>query len=148
MHPNFSITTNVDSSYLVVANRFDITLFENLAPAFPKIKVLRFDGCHKGNEVHIEMNLFITKQYWNALVIEQSKSADEWYFVDKGIVLPFPLRFWQHRHIIKRQENDTSNIIDAIEYKTGFLILDFLMLPFFYAQFAARKPIYKKYFSK
>jgi ligand-binding SRPBCC domain-containing protein len=144
----FSITTNVDAHYLAIAERFDLKLFEALAPPFPKVKVLRFDGCHKNSEVHIEMNLFVIKQQWHAVVIEQGESADEWYFIDQGKILPAPLKFWKHRHRILRQTNEKSHIIDEIEYKTGFLLLDYLMYPFFYAQFAARKPIYRKYFSK
>jgi ligand-binding SRPBCC domain-containing protein len=145
---NFSISTNVNSAYLTIAERFDLQLFEALAPPFPKVKVLRFDGCHKGSQVHIEMNLFIAKQQWHALVIEQGESAGEWYFIDQGNVLPTPLTFWKHRHLVLRQKDGTSNIVDEIEYKTSFLLLDYLMYPFFYAQFAARKSIYKKYFSK
>jgi ligand-binding SRPBCC domain-containing protein len=144
----FSISTNVAQSYLEVAQKFDLQLFEALAPPFPKVKVVRFDGCKKGDEVRIEMSILGLKQQWNALIVEQAENDTEWYFIDEGTALPFPLKYWRHRHRVVHQTDGTSRIIDEITYQTPFRIMDFLTFPLFYLQFAARKPIYQKYFSK
>ena len=142
------IETHVKASYLEVAKGFDLALFEALAPSFPKVQVLRFDGCEKGNQVWIAMNLIFFKQQWNAIIIDNQQSESEWSFMDEGIVLPFPLKSWKHHHRVLKKEDGGSIVIDSIEYRTFSKIVDYLCYPLFYLQFSARSPIYKKIFSK
>jgi ligand-binding SRPBCC domain-containing protein len=59
--------------------------------------------------------------------------------------LPFFLSYWQHTHRIRRQGEHTA-ITDDIQFKTPFLLFDFLMYPVLYAQFLYRKPVYKRLF--
>ena len=143
----FTISTNVQKSYKQVFQGFDESLFLALAPPFPKVKLLRFDGCKKGDEVHLELNLIFFKQRWDAEIIESGELENELYFIDKGAQLPFFLKKWKHHHRIIGHENGTSDIVDAIEYTTPFFLFDYLMFPVLYLQFAARKPIYKRLFN-
>ncbi len=145
---NFSIKTSVKAHYLDVAKGFTLELFKALAPAFPRVKVLRFDGCEKGHQVWIELNLFLFKQRWDTHIVENGQNEQEWYFIDEGTVMPFPLKTWKHIHQVLNQADGTSQIVDNIYYSTGSKILDYLMFPLFYQQFSARGPIYKKIFLK
>lgn len=140
------ITTDVKKDYLAVAAGFNLDLFKALAPPFPKVTVQRFDGCITGHQVWIQLNIFGFKQQWNAKIVEHGQTDAQWYFIDEGTTLPFPLRYWRHRHIIQKTDSG-SIIIDDIEFRTPLKILDFLFYPLFWLQFAMRKPIYRKIFS-
>lgn len=140
------IKTEVGQAYDEVFRRFDEQLFLALKPPLMPLKLLRFDGCTTGDEVHIELGAGPFKTRWDALIIENGADDQEHYFIDKGVQLPFFLKTWQHRHRILKT-NTGSMIIDDIYYQTPFGLLDYLMYPIMYLQFYARKPVYKKYFS-
>jgi ligand-binding SRPBCC domain-containing protein len=141
------IKTTVEQDYKTVFNRFDKDLFLALKPPFLPLTLRQFDGSMKGDEVKITLGKGFFSQDWDALIIEQSESADEIYFIDKGIKLPFFLKKWTHRHRILNLKNGQSEIIDDIEYFTPLgKIMDFLMFLVIYAQFWLRKPVYKRYF--
>lgn len=131
----------------VVWANFNEKLFCNLSPPFPPAKLLRFDGSQPGDEVHVELNFGLFKQTWVSLVTEQIQSPEEIYFVDEGIELPFFLRIWRHKHRIARRGTG-SCIIEEIEFRTPFLLMDYLMYPVLYGQFAYRKPVYQRIFGK
>lgn len=140
------ITTNVNQNYKTVFQGFTKTLFLALAPPFPKVNLLRFDGCEKGDQVHLEIDMIFFKQRWDADIIESSERKNEHYFIDNGSKLPFFLKTWRHHHRIIGKENNSTDIVDDFEYTTPFFLFDYLMYPVFYLQFAARSPIYKKVF--
>jgi ligand-binding SRPBCC domain-containing protein len=125
---------------------FDKSLFKRLSPPFPPVRLLRFDGSHKGDTVSMELNFLFFRQQWTSLIVEQETTQDEIFFIDKGIKLPFFLKYWKHKHRMLREENGTV-IADEIEFRTPFEFLDYLLYPFLWAQFAYRKPIYKRVFS-
>ncbi|MCU0391818.1 MAG: hypothetical protein MUE81_11930 [Thermoflexibacter sp.] len=141
------IKTYVSQPILSVWQGFNETLFLKLAPPFPPMKLLRFDGSEKGNEVHIRLNFILFKQKWISLITENVKTEDQIYFIDEGIKLPFFLKYWKHKHrIIKHIDNEKhtqSIIIDEIEFKS---IFGWLIYPVLYLQFWNRKKIYRKIF--
>jgi ligand-binding SRPBCC domain-containing protein len=143
-----NIQTPVRQPIEQVWNGFDESLFSKLAPPFPPVNLLRFDGSEKGNEVHLELNLLITKQLWISLITENEKTESEIYFIDMGIKLPFFLTFWQHKHRIVKaidlEKQTQSLIIDEIEFRSPF---GFLIYPALYLQFLYRRPIYQKIFT-
>ncbi len=130
---------------LKVWDGFDESLFVKLSPPFPFVKLLQFDGSTKGDRVGLELNFILFKQKWISDIIDNGKNEDQIYFIDKGVVLPFFLKKWQHRHILKKYGEGTK-IIDDIEYSTGTFLTDILMFPALYLQFLYRKPVYKKIF--
>lgn len=142
---NLKITTTVKQSPDKVWEGFNEDLFEALAPPFPPVKLLRFDGSLKGDEVHLELNFLLFKQQWNSLITQQEQSDSEIFFVDEGMKLPFFLKAWRHKHRIIKQGSGAA-IIDDITYQTPFKILDWMMYPAMWLQFAYRKPIYQKLF--
>lgn len=144
---NFSVRTKIpNTTKEAVMKGLDRSLFLRLAPPFPKLKLLRFDGSERGNEIHLKLNFIFYKKIWISLVTEHGSNEQEIYFVDEGIALPPPLQFWQHRHFIFQVGPDVE-LEDNITYRSRNKGLDILLRPFFYFVFAYRKPIYKKYLS-
>ncbi len=140
------ITTIVAQNYKIVFEGFTGELFLALAPPFPPVNLLRFDGCKKGDIVELELNMILFKQRWDALIIESGERDNEVFFTDIGTKLPFFLKTWKHFHRIVQNADQTTSIVDDFEYTTPFLVLDYLMYPVLYAQFAWRKPIYRRLF--
>jgi ligand-binding SRPBCC domain-containing protein len=141
-----TIETPVNQDYLQVKEGFNETLFKKLSPPFPPVKLLRFDGSTKGDLVTLELNFIFFKQKWTSEIMEDLTTDKEFYFIDKGIELPFFLKKWTHKHrIVKDGEN--SMIRDEIDYQAPFWVLTWLLYPAMLLQFAYRKPIYKKIFS-
>ncbi|GAB3166381.1 SRPBCC family protein [Telluribacter humicola] len=139
------INTPVSAPIRKVWEGFDKSLFLKLNPPFPPVRLLRFDGSHKGDTVSVELNFLLFRQQWTSLITEQESDQEEIFFIDKGIKLPFFLTYWRHKHRLLR-DNTGTVIADEIEYRTPFTILDYLMYPILWAQFAYRKPIYRKAF--
>jgi ligand-binding SRPBCC domain-containing protein len=139
------IRTSVHQSYRQVWAGFDRNLFLRLNPPFPPVQVLRFDGCHTGDEVHLELDFLLFRQTWKSKIVDQQMSAEEIYFVDEGFQLPFFLKYWRHRHRILRRGSQ-AEIVDDIAFRTPFFLFDYLLYPVMYLQFAYRKPIYRKVF--
>ncbi|SHI46789.1 Ligand-binding SRPBCC domain-containing protein [Hymenobacter daecheongensis DSM 21074] len=128
---------------------FTRELFLALAPPFPKFKLHRFDGCRRGDQVEIELFIGPLTQRWTSLITDHGQRPDgTLYFVDEGQQLPAPLRFWRHRHLIEPGPQGSSVIVDAIEFRTASPMLNALLYPAMWAQFAWRKPIYRRVFGR
>jgi ligand-binding SRPBCC domain-containing protein len=143
----FAIVTEVSANLQKVWDNFNENLFQALAPPFPPIRLLRFDGSLKNDEVHLELNFLLFKQVWISRIIEQTDSNNEIYFVDEGIKLPFFLGYWRHKHLLQATANGTR-IIDDITFEAPIKALSWLLFPVLYVQFLYRQPIYKRYFNK
>ena len=126
---------------------FTRSLFEALAPPFPRLRVLRFDGCRTGDKVEIELDTVVKRLPWTSLITDDGVRPDgTHFFIDEGQVLPPPLRYWRHHHRIEPDPNGGSVIVDDLEYRTASRLLDALIYPAMWAQFAWRKPIYRRWF--
>lgn len=139
------ISTKVKQDYKTVFSKFNRELLEKLTPPMIPFELLKFDGCTDGDEIHILLNILGIDQLWITDIVETSEDKEEIYFVDQSSKLPFFLSFWRHKHRILSQKNG-SQIIDEIEYKTPFFLLDYLCYPVMYMQFYYRKHIYKDEF--
>ncbi|TGE20750.1 hypothetical protein E5K00_22480 [Hymenobacter aquaticus] len=126
---------------------FTRELFLALAPPFPSFRLHRFDGCRTGDQVEIELITGPVHQHWTSLITGHGQLPDgTHYFIDEGQRLPAPLRYWRHRHLVEPGPQGGSVIVDAIEYRTVSPLLDALLYPALWAQFAYRKPIYRRVF--
>ena len=145
----FSIITKVNKNYKEVFEGFDEKLFIKLAPPFPKVSLQRFDGSNIGNKVIIKLHFIFFSQIWESEITDKKEEENEIFFVDEGIKLPFFLKKWKHKHIIKQDENNINKslIIDDIYFQTPFKLFNFIMFPAIWLQFAYRKPIYKRFFN-
>lgn len=140
------LRTSVHQSYQEVWKGFNEPLFRRLNPPFPPVRVIRFDGCLKGDTVELELNFFLFKQRWKSEIVEQQTGDTEIFFIDQGVKLPFFLSYWRHRHRIIKDGEHTV-IADEIEFRTPFFLTDYLFYPLLYGQFLYRKPVYRKVFS-
>ncbi len=140
-----TISTTVNQSWQQVKAGFTEKLFLSLNPPFPPVKLLQFDGCHKGDVVSLELNFLLFKQTWESLITADETGEEHFQFIDEGVKLPFFLKRWTHRHRIEQSGAGTA-IIDDIEYSTGTWLTDLLFWPVLYGQFAYRIPIYKRFF--
>ncbi len=141
------IKTRIEKNFQLVFSKFNIELFRALKPPFVKLEVERFDGCKKGDEVHLNMVTFGKKQRWVSHITGDFQGDYEIYFVDVGVVLPPPLKKWTHIHRVQKINELASYIVDDIEYTSGNVALDLLLYPALYAMFFYRVPIYKSEFA-
>jgi len=139
------IETRVDQDPEKVWAGFDRELFLSLSPGFPKIELKRFDGCKKGDEVHLELAFPFFKQEWNSLIIESGLEDQGYYFIDQGIKLPFFLTYWEHKHRILPSDGG-SLIVDDIFYKAYNPVFERLLFPNLWLSFYQRKSKYQKRF--
>jgi ligand-binding SRPBCC domain-containing protein len=141
------LRTHVAATPAQVSAGFTRELFLALAPPFPPFQLLRFDGCQRGDEVHIQMGVGPLSTRWNSLITDHGTTADgTYYFVDEGQLLPTPLRYWQHRHLMQPAPDGGCYIVEDIEYRTASTVLDRLLWPVMWAQFVWRRPIYQRWF--
>ena len=139
------IKTRIEKNYQVLFSKFTIDLFKALKPPLIHLEVLRFDGCKKGDEIHLKMDLFGKfNQSWVSHITDAFRSDYEIHFVDEGAVLPPPLLKWKHIHRIEKINELASFIVDDIEYSTGNKVTDIAIYPALYLMFLYRKPIYKR----
>jgi ligand-binding SRPBCC domain-containing protein len=88
-----------------------------------------------------------TKVTWSSLITEDKLTADEWFFIDEGVKMPFGLHYWQHKHRVKKINEESCEIIDEISFDTRNEFLNYLLFPFLWGMIFYRKPFYQKYLS-
>jgi ligand-binding SRPBCC domain-containing protein len=142
------IKTRIEKNYQLLFSKFNIDLFKALKPPFVNLVVERFDGCKKGDEVHLKIDLFGKfNQKWISHITSEFRGDYEIYFVDEGAQLPPPLKKWKHIHRIEKIHELASYIVDDIEYTSGNMALDLAIYPALYLMFLYRIPIYKRVLS-
>ena len=144
---HIKLSTTVNGNYLEVYSRFDADLFKALSPPWGGLKILEFSGSKKGDRVHLELNIPF-KAKWIGIIAEDGMDHEKAWFVDEGEVLPFGLKKWKHRHIIKKIDEKHCHIVDDIEYKTSFKLWSWILYMPLYMMFWMRKSVYRSYFSK
>jgi ligand-binding SRPBCC domain-containing protein len=143
---HLKLKTKVNQNFLSVKEGFNEKLFLSLNPPFPPVKLKEFGGCNKGDKVHLELNFILFKQDWISDITFDNTTNTIFEFIDEGTKLPFFLKSWKHHHIVTKIDENNSDIIDDIEFKSPFRLMDFLLFPVLWLQFAYRKPIYKRIF--
>lgn len=139
--------SKVNARYEKVAGDFGEDLFTFLLPPRFVASLVAYEGSAPGSRVHIRFKLPLPSE-WISIIKSEDKTEDRYVFVDEGEKLPFPLKKWKHIHsVVKRGEN-TTEIIDNMNFSTGSGFLDFLIYPFLYLAFYPRKKQYKKYFER
>lgn len=145
---NIYLHTLVEQPFSNVVSGFDRDLFQALKPPLMELNLKQFDGCKKGDTVHLEMGIGIIRQEWISLITYDNLTESQFKFIDKGTLLPPPLKEWTHQHIVNALEDGSSEIIDNIDYSTGKKWLNILIYPAMYILFWLRKPVYRKYFQE
>lgn len=143
---HLKLITKVSQDFLAVKEGFNEKLFLSLNPPFPPVVLKEFGGCAEGDKVHLELNFIFFKQDWISEITFDNTSDKVFEFIDEGTQLPFFLKYWKHHHIVEKTKGNQSYIIDDINFKSPFKLMDFLLFPVLWLQFAYRKPIYKRIF--
>ncbi len=119
---------------------FNEKLFTYLLP--PGAKLIRFDGSKKGDIVHLQLPGL---GEWVSNIIHHEEGEKSCHFVDVGVKLPMPIKYWKHKHIVHADGNH-SLIEDNMEFSSGLKTFDYLLFPFMYFAFLPRVRQYKRYF--
>jgi ligand-binding SRPBCC domain-containing protein len=143
---NVRISTQVPGDFRQVMARFDRELFEALAP--PNLEIVRFDGSRSGDRVHIRLHFPGFALEWVSRIVEAAETESEAWFVDEGEKLPFFLTSWRHVHRVAAAGPGQSRIEDDITFSSPRWLPAWLVWPTLYLQFAARGPLYRRFFSK
>lgn len=141
---NFKIKTPLKKDFKTVFAGFDQQLFEFLLPPKSVAKLIAFGGSKKGDIVHIGF-LLPYKAEWISEITHDEQNENECIFIDEGMQLPFGLKTWTHKHIV-RKEGNGSVIVDDITFTCANQLLTLLFYPIWYMAFSGRKKQYKKYF--
>lgn len=137
------IKTRIEKNYQVIFSKFNLNLFKALKPPILNLVVERFDGCKKGDEIHLKIDLWgKLNQKWISHITEDSRNDYEINFVDVGTLLPPPLKKWKHTHRIEKINELASFVVDDINYTSGNKVIDLAIFPALYLMFLCRKPIY------
>ncbi len=140
--------TPIERPYLEVRDGFNQKLFEVLKPPGVGLDVDRFDGCKKGDEFSLAISMMGQKQKWQGVVTADETTPDEWYFIDEGKVLPWPLTAWKHIHRVVKVSENSSKIIDDITFEVATPWLLPFVAPGLWLTFAIRPYKYQQYFRK
>lgn len=143
-----TFTTPVPGNVRQVFAGFNRNLFQALKPPFMTMELTRFDGTQLGSWVEVRTGMGkLLSSKWSNLVVERADSDIESYFIDEGRTLPFPFKQWRHKHRVIHERGYVL-IVDELNYRTRFWILDLIMWPVMLLFLVIRNPVYKKYFGK
>jgi len=127
----------------------DQRLFEALIPRFPRTELVRYDGQTQGSIVWMRLHLpLLPAQDWRTTLTEVQDNGRQAWFIDESDLLPFFLARWHHRHVVASAGDTHSTIIDDVTFDTPWWLPAWLLFPVLWAQFAARKPAYRRYFAR
>jgi ligand-binding SRPBCC domain-containing protein len=93
------------------------------------------------------MDFLLLKTTWSSIITDFQESESENFFIDEGVKMPFGLTYWQHKHSVKKLTDASSAVVDTIQFKSKFFLLDYLLYPLFYGMILYRIPIYQKLLS-
>ena len=145
---HFRLRFEVPGNYRAVFAGFTRELFEALAPAFPPVRVLRYDGNRVGDLVSLRLGVGPLGQTWTSRITEHEEGDEACYFTDEGIELPFPFATWRHRHIVERIDDMRSAIVEDVRLTAKPGLLTPVAAAVMRAQLSARGPAYRRYFSE
>jgi ligand-binding SRPBCC domain-containing protein len=143
--------TRVGSPVDTVWAGFDRSLFEKLAPPFPALRILSFEGSRPGDHIRVELDFGLFRKKWVSRITETEAQGPVRYFVDEGVPpdLPFGMEQWRHVHRLRALPDGGTSIEDDINFTSGNPIWDRLLWVGFWFQIGLwRKPIYRKHFAE
>jgi ligand-binding SRPBCC domain-containing protein len=142
---NVTLQSKVTGNYQEVMSAFDRKLFEALKPPVGEMEIVSFTGSKSGDKVHLRfLKPFMAE--WISDIVEDGETEKEAWFVDVGTTLPWPLKTWRHKHIVKKLDEQTSLIVDDMTFTGKNKLLSLLLVPGIFLAFYPRKMVYKRYF--
>jgi len=114
---NINLITNIARPLDEIKDSLGEQLFRLLTPEKLHLKVSRFDGIYENASFEIKLGYGPLQGKWVGRIIEVGESENEYYFVDVGESLPFPLKSWRHTHrFMKNLHGNSTDVIDQIEF--------------------------------
>lgn len=145
---NIYFETTVERPFETVRDHFNEELFAFLKPPGVTVDIERFDGCKKGDEVHLLLHTLGKKQKWVSLITDSDGDSESWFFIDEGKVTPWPIASWKHTHTVKKLSDSSCEIIDDINYTCSPEWMAPLAAPAMWLAFAIRPFKYQQFFRK
>lgn len=145
---NLYFETIVNNDLKTVKSGFNRELFLELTPPGVKVELERFDGCSPGNEVHLKIQSFGIGQKWISKITAEKSTEHEWYFIDEGVKIPWPLASWKHTHKVIAVDDKNSKIIDDINFSCTYSWMNPFFYPVLWTSFAVRPSRYQKFFKR
>jgi ligand-binding SRPBCC domain-containing protein len=145
---NLFSTTRISAPLSHVEQHFNQNLFAYLNPPGAKLEIKRFDGTNKGDRIMLKLETPIMKGDWNGTILERVSDQEQFYFIDIGDQLPWPLVSWHHKHLVEKIDENHCQLTDQVTFNTSSVFLDNLYYPFFWGMFFWRRHRYQKYFSQ
>lgn len=135
--------TLVKTPFDSILPSLDFTKLEKFfAWPLPLIKLKRFDGYFEQAEFELEFDWYFFQQTWQGLITAFEENEQQVRFTDE-IQKPFGLfKQWKHQHHFIKLDENMTEIIDDVEFSSGYLLIDLSLLPIIYTQFFLRKPMY------
>ncbi len=140
------IITTIVQPFKIVYQGFNKQLFLYLLPPFVA-RLNKYEGQNPGDIVDIKFTIPIIGN-WTVIIKESWLSHREYGFVDRGLRVPFGIRYWKHIHRVVARDASSCFIVDDIEFESPSRIWDRLMYIPLFLMFYPRKFQYKKYFRK
>ncbi|MBU6324780.1 MAG: cyclase [Bacteroidetes bacterium] len=109
-----------------------------------QLRILRYDGQQPGDCFTMQLGPPSLNVRWEGRVTDSGQTPASYWFEDEGLKLPFPLKQWKHRHVV-RKSGDGAVIMDIVSFTTGNGLLDLLCYPFLKAMFVGRIKKYQRY---
>ncbi len=141
------LNSPVNASFEKVSADFGENLFTFLLPPKFIAGLVAYEGSKPGSKVHIRFK-FPLPADWISIVKSEERSDEKYVFVDEGEKLPFGLKRWKHIHSIVKTNEQSTVIVDDMNFSTGLKLFDYFVYPVLYLSFYPRKKLYKKYFEK
>jgi ligand-binding SRPBCC domain-containing protein len=123
---------------------FNKQLLEALSPALMKLRILRYDGQRKGDKFSMQLGPKIFNIRWEGMVSAAGQTPGTYWFEDVGLKLPFPLKHWKHKHLV-RTSGQGAVIMDIVSFSTGNSFIDMCCYPLLKNMFQARISKYQRY---
>lgn len=140
------LITTVNATFERVHEGFNKELFDYLMPPFSLATIKRYEGQNPGDIIDLKFHVPFLG-HWTVIIKETWLSYREYGFIDRGLRVPFGIRYWKHIHRVVARNNRTSFIIDDIEFETRSRILDYILYLPLMGIFYPRKFLYRKFFN-
>jgi ligand-binding SRPBCC domain-containing protein len=144
---SFKVTTDLNCPFETARQHFDRRLFETLIKGFPHVLLERFDGIYVG--AHTVLRLFFSGgPIWDSVITDLEDGASKFEFTDEGVILPFGMKKWVHKHSLIATSPKGCSIEDHISLECTSSLHERLLAMAFQHNMQGRQKVYQRYFAE
>ena len=133
-----------DTTYQHVVSSFHNYKFVEFLIILQPVKIIEWNGIYNQDRAHFKF-WFLGWKDFKVIHEKYHKPTDQYFsFIDKGEILPFGLKLWEHKHSVV-YEKDNIYIIDNIKMEHNYF-WGRLLFPILITPIIIRKFLYKLYF--